>query len=455
LTRRAEASRRFIFSEPRAWRRAIEVRCLRVLRASVVKVFESRMRTAALSLLLAGSLAAAPVAAAPRTVVVLLFDGLAPALVDANPMPTLERLRREGAWTHRMVPAFPTISLINQTTISTGCWPAHHGILTNVFLDPKRGQYDHSPDADWLIGCEHLHQAAERQGVKSAALGWIGRFSGSQGDLATYTSAERVFKEYPTDAQRTDQVIRMLRLPDDERPRLILAYFGGPDFEAHFRGMEAEETRAAVVETDALIARILAEIEALPIRDDVTLIVTTDHGMVPVSYNVNVQKILANHGITARFLSSGTTSFLYFDDVAQVEAARAALDPYEQFDVLLKTEQPDYSHLGEGPRVPDLILSAKPPYFIEDISRWPSWAQWLGTWGPEFLWAGFALKATHGYPPDTPGVEGVVYAWGNGIAKGKQVESVRAIDIHPTVTRLLGITPGTPVDGQPARALFP
>lgn len=369
-------------------------------------------------------------------------------------MPTLERLRREGAWTHHMVPAFPTVSLVNQTTISTGCWPERHGIVTNVFLDPTRGQYDHSHDTDWLTGCEHLHQTAERQRVKTAALGWVGRFSGAQGDLATYTSAERVFTEYPTDTQRADQVIRMLRLPDGERPRLILAYFHGPDAAAHFAGMDGAATRQAVVDTEAVIARIVAAIEALPFRQNVTLLITTDHGMVPVSYNVNLRKILDNHGISARFVSSGTTSFLYFDDPAQIDRAVAELEPYEEFDVVRKTAQPADWHLGKGPRVGDVIISAKPPYFIEDISRWPRWTQWLGTWGPEFLWAGFALKATHGYPPDTPGVEGVLYAWGSGVAAGREVEPVRAIDIHPTVTRLLGINAGDNANGKVAAELL-
>ncbi|MGH7788853.1 MAG: alkaline phosphatase family protein [Candidatus Binatia bacterium] len=402
-------------------------------------------------------LLAASVAAAAwggdRTVVLLLFDGFASAYVSAVPTPTLERLRREGAWSHHMTPAFPSISLTNQTTISTGCWPAQHGIVTNSFLDPQRGEYDHSHDADWLAGCEHLHSAAERQGVRSAALGWVGRFSGTRGDLASYTSAERRFDEFPTDAQRAEQVIRMLQLPDAERPRLILGYFGGPDQEGHFAGMEAEATRAAVIETDAIIGRILAAIEALPFHDRVTLIVTTDHGMVPVSWNVNVQKLLANHGITAGVRSAGTSAFLYFDDPAAIEPAQAKLSGYAQFDVVRATAPPADWHIGHGPRVGELIISAKPPYFIEDIKRWPRWTHWLGTWGPEFLWAGFAIKATHGYPPDTPGVEGILYAWGAGVPAGREVPSVRAIDVHPTVAHLLGIEPGTPVDGTVARAL--
>jgi predicted AlkP superfamily pyrophosphatase or phosphodiesterase len=64
------------------------------------------------------------------------------------------------------------------------------------------------------------------------------------------------------------------------------------------------------------------------------------------------------------------------------------------------------------------------------------------------------LKATHGYPPATPGVEGLFYAWGAGIARGREVSSIEAIDIHPTAARLLGIAPGAPVDGQVATAFL-
>jgi hypothetical protein len=80
--------------------------------------------------------------------------------------------------------------------------------------------------------------------------------------------------------------------------------------------------------------------------------------------------------------------------------------------------------------------------------------QWLGTWGPEFLWARFALKATHGYPPDTPGMHGIFYAWGSGIAAGRELPSLRAIDVHPTVARLLDIAPGETVDGRIATELL-
>jgi len=414
---------------------------------------------ARLLLALLTALAAAPCLAAERTAVVLLFDGFAPSLLERAPTPALDRIRAEGAWSHDLVPAFPTISVINAVTVSTGCWPEHHGVVTNDFLDPQRGRYDHSGDADWLSGCEHLHQAAERQGLASAAIGWVGARSETRGELATWVADESELgcgdtleESARLDGARADRIVELLGRGAGG-PRLVLGYFCGPDGAEHFTGMDSAETAANVARSDAIVARILAAIEARPDRDDVALLITTDHGMLRVSHLVNIRRILASHGIEARAVSTGTTSFLYFDDPGRVDAAARALSRYEEFDVLRRGQLPDYAHLGAGPRVGDLIVSAKPPYFIEDPEAWPGWARWLARVGPEFVWARFGLKASHGYPPDTEGMEGILYAWGAGIAH-RQVPRVPNIDIHPTVAHLLGIGPGRPVDGSLAAALL-
>ncbi len=391
---------------------------------------------------------------AARTVVVLVFDGFAPSLLASISAPSFDRLRREGSFTSRMLPAFPTVSLVNGFTLSTGCWPEHHGIVANAFEDPKRGAYDHSADADWLTGCEGMHQAAERQGVHAAALGWYGAYSGTKGPQASVVSKGRLFKDYPADPERAQEVARLLKLPNGERPRLVLAYFKGPDSAEHFKGADSAEAKEAARIADAAVGIVLAAIDAMPDRARVALIVTTDHGMLPVSTLVNLSKILANHAIPARALSAGTTSLLYFDDKAEIARAEKLLGHYKEFDVFRPSAQPAYSHLGNGPRTGDLVVSAHPPYFIEDPARWPSWARWIATWGPEFFWAGLTLKASHGYPPETPGVAGILYARGAGIARGREVPSVCAIDLHPTVMHLLSIEPGRPTDGGVARELL-
>ena len=388
--------------------------------------------------------------ASERTVVVMLFDGFSPRYISQFSTPALDHMREAGAWSHAMDPAFPTVSLIGGVTISTGCWPDRHGIVSNLFIDPKRGFYDHSSDTDWLIGCEHLHQAAERQGLRSAALGWYGRNSESNGPQASVVPAEDSWAQFPDDAERAKQIVEQLERPRMERPRLILSYFKGPDASGHFSGMDSEETRVDVSAADAAIGSVLDSIAAQPDSNDIQLLVTTDHGMVPVEYLVNIHRILRRHDIDARAVSTGTTSFLYFNHPNEAILADAItkLSSYQEFDVFRRDAQPDGWHIGTGPRVGELIVSAHPPYFIEDPDSWPWYVGWLKYVGPDFLPSSSTLKATHGYPTGTPGVEGILYTHGSAFRKNHEVDRVRAIDIHPTVMRVLGIQPGRPIDGK-------
>ena len=118
-------------------------------------------------------------------------------------------------------------------------------VVTDKFIDPQEGLMDHDGDPSWLDGCELLHQVAERQGVRTAALGWWGQTSRADGALATYVSAtaaaeQRVPRDplaYPPDAERAREIRLHLERPDGERPRLVLAYFRGPDHAAHFTGL--------------------------------------------------------------------------------------------------------------------------------------------------------------------------------------------------------------------------
>lgn len=92
------------------------------------------------------------VAAAERTVVLVMFDGFSPAMADATKTPNLDVIKREGAWSRHLVPVYPTMSLPNHTSFTTGCWPAHHGVVQNSFIDPKRGVPGEDADADWMTG---------------------------------------------------------------------------------------------------------------------------------------------------------------------------------------------------------------------------------------------------------------------------------------------------------------
>ncbi len=416
------------------------------------------------ALVLAGVALAEDQRAGRRTVVALLVDGLNEEMIAHFETPNLDRLRREGAWSHDFVPTFPSISGPTWVSVSTGCWPAHHGVVTDKFWDPELGLMDHSTNPKWLSACELLQQVAERQGVKTAALGWWGQWSRESGPTATYVSSNasveqavpRDVTEYLSDGERAKEVARYLSMPSEERPHLILGFLRGPDHAAHFDGLFSEGHRLAMRDCDDAIGEILDVIDGLPNREDFAVFVFSDHGSVPVHHIVNVRRILARHQIDARDVTTGTTGFLYFQDSSEVARARGILAAYSEFEVLRKDLLPGYAQLGQGGRVADLIISAKPGYYTADPDLWPWYLRLLTVFGPDFVPSpllGAGISAGHGYPPGVEGNHGVFYAWGSGVRRDTALGSVRMIDVHPTITSMLGIEPGSPVDGSSILAL--
>lgn len=389
-----------------------------------------------------------------RTVIVLLIDGLSQAMLDSVVTPNFAALRTEGVWTHHLMPVFPSISEPNWVSASTGCWPENHGLVSAQFIDPRLGLFNHDVDADWLAGGELLHQVAERQGVRTAVLGWFGRYSKSRGALATYVSPERKvpwdLSEYASEPKRTDEIIHYLQMPNDLRPRLILGYFAQPDEVVHSDGLDSPRARDAIVGADRQVGRLVEAIDRLSYRDQVTLFVMSDHGHLPVTHLINVRRILSRHRIRGRDVTTGTTSFIYFDEKSEVDRACRILAAHREFEVLRRDDQPQFAQLGQSGRVGDLILSAHPGYYMVDPDLAPWYLRPLAAFGRDIYpspFMGVGLVSAHGYPPDTPGIQGIFYGWGSGLPRGREFNGARMIDVHPTVTRFLGIEPGRPLDG--------
>ena len=222
-----------------------------------------------------------PAREANATVVLFIFDGFGPALVRAAKTPNLERMAKTGAVSREMMPVFPSLSMPNHFSLSTGCYPAHHGVVSNHFRDAARGVFAQRGDADWLLACEPLHQVAEEQGVRAAVFGHVAAASTRRGKLATI--AEPYTDPPPTAKQQADRIIEQLALPADRRPHLITAYVTEPDRKGHVHGPLAPETIAAAEAADAQIGRVMAQIEKMPSGERAALIVTSDHGMFPAT----------------------------------------------------------------------------------------------------------------------------------------------------------------------------
>lgn len=389
-----------------------------------------------------------------KVAVVILVDGLAPAFIEKSSTPTFDRLALEGVSSDHLIPVYPTVSMSNHTSFTTGCWPQSHGILSNRFIDPKRGLYDSSLDADWRTGCESIFEVAERQGVVSAAIGITGFMSSSQGKRATFVSKETRWADYPTDMERANEVVHLLSLPKEDRPSLIVVYFQEPDHSIHY---DVDIAEALMTGVDLAVKKVVDALDALSGDVEKALFIGADHGHKQVEKYVNIKRILNKHDIDAKYASSGASSFLYFSDKTAIDAAYNALKSYEFLNVYRANELPSYARIGVSERVGDILVQAKPPYWLEDPDQFPDIVHWLGMtyiWPVTFQVPTAGLESTHGYPPDVIEMHGAFYAWGDGIKRGMTLDTLDQIDVHPTVARWLGIEPGAPVDGRAVERLF-
>ena len=399
--------------------------------------------------------ASVPASAAERTMVYVLFDGFAPAMGDATKTPNLDRIKQEGSWSRHLVPVYPSLSLPNHTSFATGCWPEHHGIVQNKFYDPDRGAgYTEDGDADWMTGCEPIWQAAERQGVKAAALNFANRWNTRKKvALATYATPFTTWEKTPSDDETLIQALTFLKRSDPQRPRVIALYFRGPDQEAHVHGVTSPQALAAVRRADVIVGKLMAGIGTMPAGQEGTLIIGTDHGMINVSPLVNLGRIMNRHWIKARDAGEGGNAYLHLDKDESIDRVEKALSSYSGvISVYRRGNFPAYAHLGNTNRTGDLMLVVKPPYYIAGSRSFPWFAYMMGVnwfWSdifPAEAWGG--LKASHGYEPSIPEMHGIFYAWGAGVAKGHEIPQLDMIDVHPTAMSLMGLEPGKPVDGR-------
>lgn len=389
-----------------------------------------------------------------------MFDGFAPAMIDATSTPNFDRMKREGVWSRHLVPAFPTLSMTNHTAFITGCWPEHDGIISNIFYDPKRGRYDDRntdpADASWRTGCQSMWEAAEQQGVRSAVFNFIDRWSNSKIRLASVVNPEVPWAQHESDDTIVARALAELRDNGPDHPRLIALYFPIPDEVAHYNGTTALRTEEAVRRCDAIVGRLMNGIEHLPPGREGTLVVGTDHGMMDVGPLINVGRMMNLYSIDADQAADGGVAFFYLHKNESADRVVKALRPYSYaFDVYRKGHYPPFAHLGNGPRAGDIMLVAKPPYWFVGPEVVPLWAKMLGVthiWPVTFTPLIGGLKADHGYDPRIVQMHGIFYAWGAGIAKGQEIPRLDMIDIHPTVMALLGLKPGHPMDGHVVEA---
>jgi len=313
----------------------------------------------------------ATVNARPKVIALFVLDAMRVDYFDryADVMPTLSRLRREGAWFSRArINYLPTVTSVGHATVGTGTDPRFHGQASNNLFNAATGKPQQAYDkldprelmtltlADlWNLETEGRAVIVGQGGAIRAVAGLVGHgacivggkpvFVGSyasDGGWETNPSCYRLpdslktinakpyweavggtwmnhdisspskfrasslFQRFEGDALVS--VIEHEAIGADDTTDLLLVNLKGPDYTAHAFGPDSAEIRETLAELDRQVTRVIAALERKAGPGQTVIAITADHGMASEPSNGHQR--------------------LYWDEV--VEAIHRRFDPVEK-----------------------------------------------------------------------------------------------------------------------------
>jgi len=343
-----------------------------------------------------------------------------------------------GVKAEAMIPSYPSITFPNHWSLITGLYPSHHGLIDNFFYDYKRKEgyamsnKKNAEDGSWYGGTP-LWGLAEKQGMVSASLMWVGSASDAGGMRPTYYYP---YHEKFTPSEKVEKVVNWLKLPEDKRPHFISLYFPEVDGSGHHYGPDAKETENAVHLIDQAVGDLVQKVNGLGLKD-VNFVFVSDHGMIKVDGGapLEIPAVLFDKN-RFDFYNSQTLLRVYVknpDEVKKVykELKAGKTDDYE---VYLDKKLPRYLHFAarddQYNRIGQILLIPKAPKIFLEKGKKTS-------------------VGKHGYNPKTvPEMKATFFAWGPEFKNNLTIGEFANINVYPLVAEILGLKIEQPIDGK-------
>lgn len=399
-----------------------------------------------LTFFLLGHTASSFAEASEEPIVIMIgVDGLRADTLERMHAPNLQLLADTGVRSN-MIPAMPTKTFVNFYSLATGLHPKHHGFISNYPYDRELGrkfnrQTDVSDPRWW--GGEPIWITAEKQGVKAATYFWVGSEVEIDGVRPSFWKPYQKNKDY---AERVEEVLSWLTLPEEERPRLVTIYFSAVDTAVHDFGVNSAQEREAVAKVDKHIGDLVKGLKNLGLKHRSNIVVVADHGMV----NLSDQKVInldpwidlsafivpdwsSNHSsVHAPFLN------LYAETPLVEVAYKKLHKAHPNMRVLRRGDFPAHYHFDHPQREPDLMLLADTGWSIY-ASRDKSQPQTLLKLGRSI--------ATHGYDNQDPLMQATFIASGPAFKKKLMARPFDNIEVYGLLACALEMKPAN-TDGN-------
>lgn len=371
----------------------------------------------------------------PPILVLVSFDGWRWDYIDLLPAPNLKALAARGVRAAALIPAFPVLTFPNHFTIVTGLYPEHHGVVGNSMHDramPERFTQSSATARDprWWEG-EPLWVTAIGQGRRAATMFWPGSEAAIGGMRPTYW---KPYDKQVATLDRVAQALTWLALPAAERPSFVSLYFEEVDTAGHDFGPNSPELAAAASHLDDALGQLVAGIHRLGLDDRTSIVIVSDHGMTPVSYDRVVYLDAMIDLSTIDILESGSNLQINPRDGDVERLYRRLHGRHPKLAIYRRGDVPARLHFRDSARIPSIVGVPADGWTVTSGERLTR----------EALHAG-----AHGYEPTTPNMGALFVAAGPTLRHGLVVAPFENIHLYDLFCRILQITP-VKNDGRPA-----
>ncbi len=394
-----------------------------------------RVVAVAATLLLSACASLGGESAPPRSRLTLLvsIDGFRADYLGKGDTPAMDALAAGGAL-GAMRPSFPTLTYPNHYTLITGKRPDRNGVVNNVMQDEqipgvtfRMSNAEAVNDGRWWDQALPFWVSVEQQGQKAAAMFW----PGSQAEIAgVRPSRWMTFNQAMPSKDRVDQLLSWLDDPKGPELRFSTLYFDVVDTDGHHYGPQSPERRAATVEVDQAVARLVEGLKARGRLETTDIVIVADHGMAPVPANqrwplddvVDLSKVslVATGAVVALTPAPGHE--------AEVEAA--LLKPLPHLTCWKKSQIPERYHYGRNPRVPAIVCLSETGWYVTTRKMMEKPGKWDGLDGGQ-----------HGFDPYDPAMRAAFIAHGPSIRPGVVLPVFDNVDVYPLLAKISGVKP--------------
>ncbi|KAM9002994.1 ectonucleotide pyrophosphatase/phosphodiesterase family member 7 [Sarcophilus harrisii] len=371
----------------------------------------------------------------PRNKLLLIsFDGFRWNYDQDVNTPNLDSMVKDGVKAHYMIPAFVTMTSPCHFTLVTGKYIENHGVVHNMYYNTTtkvKLPYHATLGIEkwWDNGSLPIWITAQRQGLKTGSFFYPGGNVSYQGEYVTMSRKEGIIHKYNDEKEWRQNIDTVMKWFTEDGLDLVTLYFGEPDSTGHKYGPESQERKNMVSQVDRTVGYLREKIEMYNLKDNLNLIITSDHGMTTVLKNasdlVEFHKFpnFTFKDIEFELLDYGPNGMLLPKEGNLEKVYEILKNAHPKLHVYKKESFPERFHYANNNRITPLVMYSDVGYVIH------------GRYSVQFN------KGEHGFDNENMDMKTIFRAVGPDFKSGLEVEPFESVHVYELLCKLLDIKP--------------